>query len=343
MTSAQSATPTPDRSTPADPAERAALALEALHDWYDPATGLWETTGWWNAANSTYTLVDYSLRTGSEVYLDEIDTTFEVNKAGQFLNEFYDDEGWWGLTWVHAYDLTQDEKYLEMAQVIFEDMTTGWDETCGGGVWWKKDRQYKNAIPNELFLQLAAKLYNRTDDDTYLDWAQRTWDWFKGTGMINQANLINDGLRDCKNNQDITWTYNQGVILGGLVELYKATGDEDLLKQAELIADAALTHLVDEAGVLREPCELSSNCGGDGPQFKGIFMRNLGMLYELTEKPEYLAFITHNADRLWTRARNDNNQIGLKWNRRADVPDAARQTSAIDALLVAIPLEDTGE
>jgi predicted alpha-1,6-mannanase (GH76 family) len=336
MTSAQSATSTPDMSQPTDPIERATLAIEALQGWYDPETGLWETTNWWNAANSTYVLIDFSIRTGSETYLDEIDNTFEKHKAGEFLNEFYDDEGWWGLTWVHAYDLTGDTKYLEMAKVIFEDMTTGWDDVCGGGVWWKKDRQYKNAIPNELFLQLAAKLYNRTEDPVYLDWAERTWTWFKGTGMINQVNLINDGLRDCENNLDITWTYNQGVILGGLVELYKATGDEALLQQAEMIADAALEYLVDEVGVLREPCELSSNCGNDGPQFKGIFMRNLGMLYDAIEKPDYLDFINHNADKLWSRARNANNQIGLKWNRRADVPDAARQTSAIDTLLVAI-------
>src|SRR5687768_750454 len=73
MTSAQSATPTPDMSLPTDPTERATLALEALHKWYDPTTGLWETTGWWNAANSTYALVDYSLRTGFDTYLDEIE------------------------------------------------------------------------------------------------------------------------------------------------------------------------------------------------------------------------------------------------------------------------------
>ena len=90
---------------------------------------------------------------------------------------------------------------------------------CGGGIWWKKPKQYKNAIANELFLAVAAKLASLTPDAqkraTYLDWAQREWKWFAASGMINADNLVNDGLdASCKNNKRTTWTYNQGVILG---------------------------------------------------------------------------------------------------------------------------------
>jgi hypothetical protein len=34
-----------------DPTKRAELAVLGLMQWYDGGSGLWETTGWWNAAN----------------------------------------------------------------------------------------------------------------------------------------------------------------------------------------------------------------------------------------------------------------------------------------------------
>jgi len=324
----------------------AQAALNTLQKWYDSQTGLWKTTGWWNSANALYTVIDYAMYTQSADYNDVIRKTFMLNSPSSFLNNYYDDEGWWALTWVHAYEFSHDSKYLNMAKLIFTDMTTGWDSTCGGGLWWSKDRTYKNAIPNELFLQLAARLHNLTPADqgtgSYLDWAQREWSWFKATGLINAHGLINDGLKDCKNNDDITWTYNQGVILGGLVELNKATGDPSLLDQAQVIADAAISYLVNENGVLREPCELSFNCGNDGPQFKGIFIRNLYFLTQTTaDKPAYTAFILKNADSIWAHDRNTSNQLGLKWYGKYDRADASRQSSALDVLNAAMKLDAT--
>ena len=142
-----------------------------------------------------------------------------------------------------------------MASSIFIDMSGGWDSTCGGGIWWSKDKTYKNAIANELFLSVAAHLANRvapTERGSYLAWANREWTWFQQCGMINSQNLINDGLdlSTCKNNGQNTWTYNQGVILGGLVELDRAQRSPQLLSTAHTIADAAITHLSDSNGVI---------------------------------------------------------------------------------------------
>ena len=40
------------------------------------------------------------------------------------------------------------------------------------------------------------------------------------------------------------YTYNQGVVLGGLVWLHKLTGDDELLTRGAAIIDAVLTHLL---------------------------------------------------------------------------------------------------
>ena len=159
------------------------------------------------------------------------------------MNRFFDDNGWWGLAWVAAYDLTGESQYLEAARVIFARNLAGWDDVCGGGMWWNTRRTYKNAVTNELFITLAAQLHERTPgDQEYLSWALRGWEWLTGRALIGRSGLVNDGLRaDCANNGGTAWTYNQGVILGGLAVLYDITGDRDYLRHGEFIADAALS------------------------------------------------------------------------------------------------------
>ena len=294
---------------------------------------------WWNSATALETAIDYSAATGSETYRYMIPNTFDLNSEKQFKNDFYDDEGWWALAWIKAYDLTGEQRYLDAAVVLFDDIAMSWDDVCGGGVWWRRARDYKNAIPNELFLQLAAKLYRRTNDPSHLDWAKREWAWFDASGMINRDSLVNDGLSDdCTNNGQTPWTYNQGVILGGLVELYEITDDPILLARAEAIADAAVAKLVTAEGVLTETCE--PDCGTDGTQFKGIFLRNLSRLYQVSPKPAYREFILTNATSIWERARSDADELGLVWSGPFDFADPHRQSSAIDALNAALRFDD---
>jgi len=113
-----------------------------------------------------------------------------------------------------------------------------------------------------------------------------------------------------------------------------------LLTQAELIADAAIKTLAPK-GILREPCE-PSNCGADGIQFKGVFMRNLYYLYQTTNKQAYKDFIIQNANSIWSHSRNSANQFGLDWAGPLDRADAARQSSAMDAINAAIGVGTKG-
>ena len=82
---------------------------------------------------------------------------------------YYDDEGWWALAWIAAYDLTGNAQYLAEAKTIFADMRSVFGKTpCStnaggtGGIWWDRAHTYVNAIANELFLSVAAHLATRT-------------------------------------------------------------------------------------------------------------------------------------------------------------------------------------
>ncbi|CAN8103060.1 unnamed protein product [Discula destructiva] len=281
----------------------------------------------------------------SHYQLTPVSETTDLAKLGYtgFINDFYDDEGWWSLAWIRVFDVTGNAAYLSMAESIFEDMQGGLeDNTCGGGVWWDKNRTYKNAIANELYLSVAASLANRAPDaDAYLAIAEDQWAWFKQSGLINDDKLINDGLiinddGTCSNNGGNTWSYNQGVILGGLVELYKATGDSILLSKAVAIAEAAISALSVD-GILHESCE--NDCGADGSQFKGIFMRNLNYLQLQVDRSGFRTFIRNNADSIWADNRTPGNYLGLNWAGPPSVGggfNASTQSSAIDALVAAV-------
>lgn len=258
-----------------------------------------------------------------------------------FINEFYDDEGWWALGLIRSYDVSNDREYLDAAVDVFNDMQTGAGTPCGGGIFWNKDRKYVNAIANELYLSVAASLARRMpQNETFRRIAVDQWNWFEKSGMINAQSLINDGLdTNCKNNGLQTWSYNQGVVLGGLAEMFRLTGDAKYLDKARPIASAAIKSLSDPQGILVETdkCELRpGNCGKDGQQFKGIFVRNLRYLDQVAPSQEYKDFILRNADSILARDKNDKSQLGVAWAGPFVAASGPTQSSALDVLVAAI-------
>jgi predicted alpha-1,6-mannanase (GH76 family) len=316
-----------------------------LQVWYDVPSGLWNKTDWWTSANQLETVIDYTRETGDPTYLDDVENTFAKNQAGLFDHfGFYDDDGWWAIAWIKAYDLTHQQKYLDMAKTIFRRMAGGWDDKCGGGIYWASAKagneglKNKNAIPNSLFLQVAAKLHLRTPGDggfgSFIDWADREWAWFKSTGMLTAKNQVVDGLdglTSCQATGPI-FTYNDGVLMGALVDLAAAKNDPTLLDLAAAIARATMTTMTDGKGTLKE-----TPCGGDVcTQFKGVFMRNLALLYKTRPAADLRSFMRAQSDQLWNTNKNAQNQFGYEWHLPFDKATASRQSSALDALVAAV-------
>ena len=333
--------------------ERAANAVTAMMGFYDTASGRWDPDApWWQSGDALQSLLDYMTATGSREYLSVAEHTIDVQRAplpwwpqggGDFRADSTDDTGWWALALIRMYDLTHDRKYLSIAAEDEAYMYDYWDDTCGGGIWWDiPAKTYKNAISIELYIKVAASLHNRIPGDReYLAKALRAWHWFADSGMINGSHLVNDGLDTqqggCANNGGTTWTYNQGVILGGLTELYRATHDRSLLTTARQIADAVIASpLLTQHGILTEPCEATGTCESDGTAFKGIFARNLAELDRALLGQPYRDYLRTQARSAYDNDRNDADQYGVSWAGPFDRATIGRQASAVSLMVAAL-------
>ncbi|MFI7066352.1 glycoside hydrolase family 76 protein [Kribbella sp. NPDC050124] len=334
---------------------RARVAADVLMSSYEPVKA-WFPSSWWNSAVALQTIGDYMQRTGDRRYLQQLDNTFEKDKGvfpagylsgdpllGNFTSRAIDDSEWWALTWIQTYDLTKNPKYLDMAVTIAEYVEDYWDDTCGGGVWWDAERTYKNAVTNGLWIRLTAELHNRIPGDQHwLGRAQEGWNWFTGSGMINSAGLVNDGLNSgtCQSNNDTVWTYNQGLAIGAGFELYRATRNPQLLTTVRRLADAAIgTGGLTSNGVLTESCEAPGrSCDDNQKQFKGIFLRYWMDLTDTTDDPRYDAFLAKQAASVWDQDRDAAGRLGLRWaGGSSNVFDWRTQASALSALIAAVP------
>ncbi|KAI1378112.1 glycoside hydrolase family 76 protein [Hypoxylon crocopeplum] len=338
-----------------DDLDNTRAAVDAMMLLYDNATGLWDpnNTGssWWQSGVALWVLSDYMVKSGSRNYLAQAQNTVNIQRAplewwpeggGDFRADSTDDTGWWALAMTSLYELTGNEEYLDIAREDEAYMFDYWNTTtCGGGLIWNiPSGAYHNAISNELYLELTAKLHNLIPGDTlYLNRSLAEWAWFSNSGMINNQSLVNDGLTDdaaCTNNNMTTWSYNQGVILGGLVELSRATGDTSYLATARRIADAAVASatLVRD-GVLTEPCASEAECEPNGTAFKGIFARELAKLDAALDDHPYRAFLVANAQAAYANARNASDFYGFLWQGPFDNVTIGTQEAAVDLLVAA--------
>lgn len=114
--------------------------------------------------------------------------------------------------------------WLDLAVNVFNDQASRWDtSTCGGGLRWQiftfnAGYNYKRAISSGVFFQLAARLARYTGNQTYADWATKSYDWTSSIGFLSQDYKVFDGADinvNCSTLNRLQWTYTAGAFMYG--------------------------------------------------------------------------------------------------------------------------------
>ncbi|HKS45603.1 MAG TPA: glycoside hydrolase family 76 protein [Amycolatopsis sp.] len=247
-------------------AERAILTRHLRRVWGLPGTVLgrsgwpptpdqrlhWHWNYWWQA-HLLDCLIDAQARAPEPARAATIRRfvhSIWLRNFGRWSNEYYDDMAWLGLA-------VQRIPSSAPLAVILSELRSAWTPDCGGGIWWRKGDDFKNAPSNGP----AAILHARAGEVAR---ARELLGWMETTLVDPDTGLVWDGLHTGRHELvKVVYTYCQGVFLGACLELSE-------MDSAARTVRAVAAHCA-PGGVLR------GQGGGDGGLFAGILARYLAL------------------------------------------------------------------
>lgn len=306
---------------------------------------------WWNA-HVMDVFVDGYLRTGDDAYKTKMKfllNGIKETNGGSLPNEFYDDMEWLALSSLRAYEVTQDQQFLDASQLLWTDIKTGINSNQGGGIAWRKSQPvYKNTPANAPAIILASRLSRLLNKPEDLQTAESLYSWLKSTLVDPSSGLVWDGInRQGDGAVDKSWifTYNQGTFIGAALELYKSTGSAGYLNDAVKTADNVIKDASISPGGL-----LKNENQGDGGLFKGILVRYLTLLIQEpalgeTQRADYIRFLKYNAETFFTKGLSRPALMASPdWSKKpGESTDLSTQLSGLMLIEAAAALKEDGK
>lgn len=266
-----------------------------------------------------------------------------IRNGFRYRNWFYDDMAWLALAAGRLGRLTEQAgpaggpgpQGLPAAQAAVQalgrELVAANTSDLGGGLFWNTRRRYKNTAstgPGALF-------FARTGDRAR---GQRLVDWLNARLLDPEQGLYLDGINLAPDGSGVlvrdVWTYNQGPVLGALLEL----GGEQNLARAAALVEAVGRHLTVEweAPDGARGLALRGDGGGDGGLFMGILARYLADAATDPRLPGATrdaarSLVLGTAEALWTGAERG---AGLRGGRQGGVwwtfPQKPGQTASAE-------------
>lgn len=230
-----------------------------------------------------------------------------------FVNHYYDDMAWLALSTLRLERLADEsrrpsprrqERIRKSLTLQFDSAST---DDLGGGTFWSTKRDFKNTPATAP----VALYYARTGNTAK---AQALLDWLDARLFDPALGLYLDGIRVRSSGEtvleDAIYTYNQGPVLGALLEL----GGDANLERAATVVHAVATHLtLPEAATAASanpanPMVLRCDGTGDGGLFTGILTRYLALAANDRRLPQDVRataaqLVTGTAGVLWAGRR----------------------------------------
>lgn len=124
-----------------------------------------------------------------------------------------------------------------------------------------------NSITTGLFLQTSARLYEVFHDKKFLAAAEGALEWLDTHTVDSKVLVSEDGVNGttCDIHSG-AYTYNTGVFIGGLVSLWRGTGNATYLSEAETAGASAMetTLWTDGNGFITESDGATADSDGAG-------------------------------------------------------------------------------
>jgi Glycosyl hydrolase family 76 len=214
-------------------------------------------------------------------------------RHGEQGQQWFDDNGWLGLSFVDAYRLTHRHQFLADAEIAFRYMyRNGWDPD-GGGIWWSTQHTVKSAESVNTAALLAVELYELHAGAGYLTAARRLIGW-ADDNLLDAAS----GLYDNHPEAGVTISYLESPMLSAFMRLCR---DEKLY--CDRVAPLTRAILAQYGGDLHQP-----------PQFDATYLRYLLDAYQLSHDSRLYAVAYRNALRVEQYAADGDGYYLKAWD-----------------------------
>ena len=279
---------------------------------------LWPYSGTFSAVNALFEathdkkykkLLDSRVLPGLEEYFD---TQRVPNAYSSYIrtapasDRFYDDNVWLGIDFTDTYQMTQEPKYLDKAQLIWKFIESGTDSILGGGIYWcEQKKESKNTCSNAPGSVLALKLFKATNDSSYFEKGKKLYEWTQRNLQDSTDYLYLDNIRLDGKIGKAKFAYNSGQMMQSAALLYQLTKNPIYLKDAQNIAKECFNYFFTDFTPATNEEAFRMLKKGD-IWFTAVMLRGFIELYRIDKDKTYINAFNKSLSYAWDNARDEN-------------------------------------